>query len=295
MSPAAIPSLASGARLAAHAVRADLHSHSTVSDGALCPAALVERARAHGVELFALTDHDEVSGLASAAEAAGRLGLAFVPGVEISVTWGETTVHVVGLGVAGEHAGLREALRQVRSGRLRRAREMADQLAALGIDGAYEGALAHAGNLDLVSRTHFARYLVDTGVCRDMREVFSRFLSEGKPGYVPHRWARLPEAIEWIRAAGGVAVLAHPGRYKLSSLAMSELMKEFRHGGGVGIEVSTSNHSRAQLDAYAQAARDFGFEASVGSDFHAPGESQAELGAATALPSDLVPIWHRFL
>ena len=166
---------------------------------------------------------------------------------------------------------------------------------AIGISGALEGALAHADNADMVSRTHFARYLVDTGVCRDLREVFSKYLSEGKPGFVAHRWAGLAQAVEWIQGAGGVAVLAHPGRYKLNELAMHELMREFKVAGGLALEVSTSNHSRAQIEIYAQAARDFGFEASVGSDFHAPGESLAELGCTAPLPTDLTPVWHRFV
>jgi predicted metal-dependent phosphoesterase TrpH len=275
-------------------VRADLHAHSTVSDGALAPAALVERAAAQGVELFALTDHDELDGLPEAASAAERLGLPFVPGVEVSVTWGETTIHIVGLGVDAGEPALCAGLARVRSGRLERAREMGRQLDAAGVPGAFEGALAHAGNIDLVSRTHFARYLVDTGVCRDVREVFGRYLVEGKPGFVPHRWAALSEALAWIRGAGGVAVLAHPGRYKLGEPGLHELMLQFRDEGGTALEVSTSNHGPAQLLRFAQAARDLGFEASAGSDFHAPGE-QAELGAAPRLPADLTPVWHRYV
>ncbi|MFM2446555.1 MAG: hypothetical protein RI936_1002, partial [Pseudomonadota bacterium] len=241
------------------AVRADLHAHSTVSDGALAPAVLVERAATQGVELFALTDHDELDGLAEAASAAERLGLPFVPGVEVSVTWGETTVHIVGLGIDAQAPVLRAGLARVRSGRLERAREIGRQLEVAGVPDAFEGALAHAGNLDLVSRTHFARHLVDTGVCRDVREVFGRFLVEGKPGFVPHRWADLAEALAWIQAAGGVAVLAHPGRYKLGEPALHELMLQFRSQGGTAIEVSTSNHGPAQIVRFAQAARDFGF------------------------------------
>lgn len=278
-----------------HALRADLHSHSNVSDGELAPCALVARAAAQGVELFALTDHDELGGLAEARAAAQSLGLAFVPGVEVSVSWGETTVHIVGLGVDESDATLREGLAYVRSGRLRRAQAIGAQLAAVGIEGALEGALAHAGNVDMISRTHFARYLVDIGVCRDMREVFNRYLSEGKPGFVPHRWGALDDAVAWIRGARGVAVLAHPGRYKLGDLAMHELMREFKRAGGEALEVSTSNHTRGQIETYAQVARELGFEASAGSDFHAPGESLAELGGAAPLPADLLPVWHRFV
>src|SRR5512137_1302170 len=224
-------------------VLADLHSHSNVSDGILPPAELVARAHEQGVQLFALTDHDEVAGLPEAAAAAERLGLPFVRGVEISVTWGDTTIHVVGLGVTDPDGTLEARLGAVRSGRIARAQEMSDQLARVGIDGAFEGALVYAGNPQMISRTHFARYLVETGHCRDVKDVFNRYLVEGKPGFVPHEWARLDQAIDIIRDAGGVAVIAHPGRYRLNELAMHTLLGEFRDLGGTGIEVVTSNHS----------------------------------------------------
>jgi predicted metal-dependent phosphoesterase TrpH len=278
------------------AVRADLHSHSIVSDGVLPPAALVERAAAHGVELFALTDHDELAGLAAAADAARRVGLRFVPGVEISVTWGTKTVHVVGLGVDSANTQLAQGLAQVRSGRLQRAQQMAAALEQQGIQGAYEGALAVAGNPNMVSRTHFARFLVDTGRCRDVRDVFTRYLAEGKPGYVPHQWATLADAVQLIHAAGGAAVIAHPARYKLGSLALHELFAEFKGLGGSAIEVVTSNHTDRDIERFAATAREFGFEASAGSDFHGPGEAEGvELGCVARLPADLTPVWHRFL
>lgn len=277
-------------------VRADLHSHSNISDGTLAPEALVARAHAQDVELFALTDHDEVAGLDVATATAQRLGLAFVPGVEISVTWGGTTIHVIGLGIDHRGSDLAARLSAVRSGRIRRAQEMGDQLARAGVEGAYEGALVYAGNPQMIGRTHFARYLVETGHCRDVREVFTRYLVEGKPGYVPHAWAALDEAVDMIGDAGGVAVVAHPGRYRISELALHTLLGEFRNLGGVGLEVATSNHTEREMRRFAGLAREFGFEASGGSDFHGPGESEnVELGRVARLPPDLTPVWHRFL
>jgi 3',5'-nucleoside bisphosphate phosphatase len=278
-----------------HAVRADLHAHSTVSDGMLAPAALVERAAAQGVELFALTDHDEIAGLAAARDASQRIGLRFVPGVEVSVTWGGKTVHIVGLGIDPADALLSERLAAVRAGRLRRAQTMGEELARAGIAGAYEGALALAGNPQMISRTHFARHLVDSGHCRDVRDVFTRYLAEGKPGYVPHQWATLADAVQMIGAAGGAAVIAHPGRYKLGALALHELMTEFKALGGAAIEVATSNHTEREMKRFAALAREFSFEASGGSDFHGPGEAEnVELGRVARLPGDLMPVWHRY-
>jgi 3',5'-nucleoside bisphosphate phosphatase len=278
------------------AIRADLHSHSSVSDGTLPPAKLVERAAQQGVELFALTDHDEVSGLDEAVATAERLGLPLVPGVEVSVTWGGTTLHVVGLGVDRRDPLLSQHLAEVRSGRIQRAQDMGEQLARAGIDGAYEGALIYAGNPQMISRTHFARYLVDTGHCRDVRDVFTRFLVEGRPGYVAHDWASLGDAVHMIRDAGGVAILAHPARYRITPLALHQLMVEFHSLGGTGIEVATSNHSERDMQKFAAIAREFGFEASGGSDFHGPGEAEnVELGRVARLPADLLPVWHRFV
>jgi len=275
-------------------LNADLHSHSTVSDGTLAPGDLVRRAAEQGVELFALTDHDEIGGIAEAAACAEAIGLAFVPGVEISVTWAGRTVHVVGLGIDPQDSALRAGLATVRSGRTGRARQMGEQLARVGIDGAFEGALRHVGNPELVSRTHFARFLVERGVCRDTREVFGRFLVEGRPGYVPHRWAQLADAVRWIVDAGGVAVIAHPGRYRLGDEALWALAAEFHALGGRGLEVVTSNHDAAETQRFAAMAREFGFAASRGSDFHAPGESQVDLGRVVALPSRLTPVWEGF-
>jgi len=270
----------------------DLHCHSTSSDGALAPEDVARRARAGGVDVWALTDHDELSGLAEAREAAQGLGMHFITGVEISVTWAGRTVHIVGLAFDENNEILQAGLRATRSGRERRAQEMAEQLRSAGIEGAFEGALKYVGNPDLISRTHFARYLVERGVCPDISSVFKNYLTDGKPGFVPHRWAALNDAVQWIRGAGGVAVVAHPGRYDFSELELDVFLNEFKRVGGTGIEVVTGSHTPEEFERFARLAPRYGLLASRGSDFHAPGESATELGALPPLPSGLVPIWH---
>ncbi len=269
----------------------DLHCHSNVSDGVLAPAALAARAKACGVDVWALTDHDEVSGIAEARAAAGELGLAFIPGVEISITWAGQTVHIVGLGIDERNEELLRGLARTRSGRELRAREMSDQLAAAGIAGAYQGALRYAGNPDLISRTHFARFIIDRGICNDVSAVFRNYLIEGKPGYVPHRWASLQQAVGWITGAGGIAVIAHPGRYKFDPMAYDALFGEFQRLGGAAIEVVTGSHTPDQYDEYAKVAQRYGFLASRGSDFHGPGESRIDLGQLPPLPASVTPVW----
>ncbi len=273
-------------------LNADLHCHSTISDGTLEPEDVVARAHAKGVELLSLTDHDELSGQARARAAADALGLAYVPGVEISVTWAGETIHVVGLGIDPLDADLVAGVARTRDGREERAKEMAEQLQAVGIEGSYEGALRYVGNPELISRTHFARHLVETGVCSDVGDVFQRFLSEGKPGFVPHRWAKLGQALGWILGAGGTPVLAHPGRYRLNDTALWALIEEFREAGGTGIEVVCGSHTRDQYGRFAGIAREFGLRASRGSDFHGPGESHVELGQLPPLPDSVVPVWY---
>jgi predicted metal-dependent phosphoesterase TrpH len=272
-------------------MNADLHCHSTVSDGTLEPEALAARAKANGVELWALTDHDELGGQQRARDAARALALPYLTGVEISVTFIGTTVHIVGLGVDSDDAALRQGLVATRGGRGERARQMADELAKVGIAGTYEGALRYAGNHELISRTHFARHLVETGVCADTQEVFRRFLVEGKPGFVPHRWATLGDAVRWIVAAGGVAVVAHPARYKFSPTEEYALFTEFKGHGGRGVEVTTGSHTAAEAERYAGTAREFDLLASRGSDFHSPDESRIDLGGLPALPTGLTPVW----
>ena len=275
-------------------LNADLHCHSVVSDGTLTPEALAERAKANGVNLWALTDHDELGGQQRAKAAASALNLDYLAGVEISVTWMGQTIHIVGLGIDANHQGIIEGLRSTRDGRGNRAKLMAEQLLKVGIPGAYEGALHFAGNHDLISRTHFARYLVEQGVCKDTEHVFKNYLVEDKPGYVPHMWAKLDDAVSWIKAAGGVAVIAHPGRYNFNAMQMDELYKHFKDLGGLGIEVITGSHSPDQYKTYAKIAQQYGFLASRGSDFHDPSESHIDLGTLPHLPDHLTPVWSVF-
>lgn len=275
-------------------LNADLHCHSTVSDGLLAPFELVRRAQGNGVELLSLTDHDELGGLAEARATADEIGLRFVDGVEVSISWGDDqTVHIVGLAVDPTNAALLEGLQQVRSGRDSRAGRMAAELDKVGIHGAYEGALRHVGNPALISRSHFARYIVEQGHARDVKSVFEHWLAKGKPGYVGHAWATLEDALRWIVGAGGTAVIAHPGRYRLSQAERRELFAAFKDLGGRGIEVLSGAHKDDEVREFSRIAREFGFLASRGSDFHGPGESWIDLGRMPDLPEDLTPVWSR--
>ena len=272
-------------------LNADLHCHSVVSDGTLTPEELAARASANGVELWALTDHDEIGGQHRAAAAARAQGMRYLTGTEISVTFIGKTVHIVGLGFDPDDVALKQGLMQTRGGRGKRAMEMSDGLAKVGIHGAYEGALKFVGNPELISRTHFARYLVESGVCKETNEVFRKYLTEGKPGFVEHRWATLRDAVSWITAAGGVAVIAHPARYKFTANEEYALFTEFKNHGGRGVEVVTGSHTAAEYVTYADTAREFGLAASRGSDFHSPDESHTDLGTLPYLPGELTPVW----
>jgi 3',5'-nucleoside bisphosphate phosphatase len=272
-------------------LNADLHCHSVVSDGTLTPEELAVRAAANGVELWSLTDHDEIGGQHRAAAAARAQGMKYLTGTEISVTFAGQTVHIVGLGFDPDDPEMLRGLLQTRGGRDVRAREMAEGLARVGIQGAYQGALKYVGNPQLISRTHFARFLVESGVCSDTNEVFRRYLVEGKPGYVSHRWASLKGAVQWITQAGGAAVIAHPARYHFTANEEYALFTEFKAHGGVGVEVVTGSHSAAEYVTYAESAREFGLAASRGSDFHSPGESHTDLGQLPFLPGQLTPVW----
>jgi hypothetical protein len=276
-----------------NALNADLHCHSTASDGTLSPAEVVRRAHANGVDLLALTDHDELLGIADAAAEAADIGLRFVPGVEISVSWLDQTLHIVGLGVDPANQALISGLAQVRGGRDGRAMRIGDELARIGIHGAFEGALRYVGNPALVSRAHFARYLVEIGVAKNVHDVFLHYLARGKPGYVEHVWATLEDAVGWIKGAGGLAVIAHPGRYRLSCAEMNMLFEQFRDLGGEAVEVSCGAHDGGQLLAFARMARKYGLLASRASDFHGPEDSPIDLGRASPLPPDLTPVWTR--
>jgi predicted metal-dependent phosphoesterase TrpH len=272
-------------------LNADLHCHSVVSDGTLTPEQLAARAKANGVELWALTDHDEVGGQDRALVAAQASGMKYLTGVEISVTFAGKTVHIVGLGFDAHNEALVQGLRQTRGGRGERAQEMSDGLAKVGIHGAYEGALKYVGNPELISRTHFARFLVESGVCQDTNEVFRRFLTEGNPGFVPHRWATLKDAVQWIVQADGMAIIAHPARYGFTANEEYALFTEFKQHGGQGVEVVTGSHTVDEYVTYAEMAKEFNLFASRGSDFHSPDESRVDLGTLPWLPGQLTPVW----
>lgn len=272
-------------------LNADLHCHSVVSDGTLLPEVLAERAAKNGVELWALTDHDEIGGQERAAQAALNHGMAYLTGTEISVTFAHETVHIVGLGFDAQDVAMNAGLQATRGGRGGRAHEIAQGLAQVGIENAYEGALKYVGNPDLISRTHFARFLVETGVCSNTHEVFRHYLTEGKPGYVPHRWASLRDAVRWITAASGIAVIAHPGRYKFTANEEYALFSEFKAHGGRAVEVVTGSHTTQEYLKYADMAKEFDLAASRGSDFHSPEESHTDLGALPYLPGQLTPVW----
>lgn len=271
----------------------DLHCHSNVSDGVLPPSELVARAVANGVDILALTDHDDVAGLAVARAAAAATPLTLIPGVEISVTWGGQTVHIVGLRIDPEHPELTAGLHGIRLGRIERAHRMADDLARHGIAGAYEGADGYAANKQMVGRTHFARWLVASGHAPDIRTAFKRFLTRGHPGYIDHRWTSLENAVGWIRASGGMAVIAHPGRYAFKRHELLTLVNDFRALGGEGIEVITGSHHPSEYGKFADLARAFSLKASRGADFHAPGEG-IDIGRLPDLPHYCQPVWHQW-
>ena len=274
----------------------DLHCHSNASDGALPPAQVIERAVAHGAQMLALTDHECLAGLAEARAAAEARQLPFIDGVEVSVTWRDKhTIHIVGLGIDPTDPALIDHLSQVRQGRRERLQQMSELLAAKGIAGVYEGALALAANPDMVGRAHIARYLVSQGVCKDVRSVFRQYIVPGKPGYVKHEWAQLDDAVAWILNAGGAAVIAHPGRYEFKRTTMSALLTEFKQAGGEAIEVAGASHSLDERLLFARYAAEFDLLASAGSDFHVPDEKGREVGITPELPPICQPLWTRWL
>lgn len=268
----------------------DLHSHSTASDGTLRPRDLVYRAAGAGVRVLALTDHDTTEGVGEAASAADETGMELVAGVEISVTWDGKTVHIVGLRIDTDNQALQKGLARLREFRDWRAEEIGRRLAKRNIDGAFEGAKA-LSNGRLISRTHFARFLVQQGIAKDEREVFRHYLTQGNPGHVPGRWAELAEAVAWIRGAGGQAVIAHPARCRMTRSKLRRLIGEFKAAGGTALEVVSGSHSRDDYLTMARHARDFSLMCSAGSDFHGPENPWIELGRLPALPHGCVPVW----
>ncbi|MFA7350725.1 MAG: PHP domain-containing protein [Methylotenera sp.] len=268
----------------------DLHSHSNISDGLLSPTDLVEHAATHGVKILALTDHDDISGLAEAQQAAIQRGIQLVNGVEISVTWKKRTLHVVGLNINPLNTVLMQSLTSVRQSRLERAKQMALGLEKAGIHGAFEAASTLAEQ-SILTRMHFARFLVERQYAKDAKSVFKKYLVKGKPGFVDHEWMSLESALNLITGSGGVAVLAHPGRYDIRRTNMLLLLEEFRALGGSAIEVVTGSHTPAQYVEYAKYAQLFGLKASQGSDYHGKGISFMEMGRLPALPSNCIPVW----
>lgn len=269
----------------------DLHSHSTASDGTLTPSELVCHAAAQGVDVLALTDHDTLSGLAEARETAREAGVHLAAGVEISVTWRAQTIHIVALRIDPAHEALQAGLVRLQEFRDWRAGEIARRLEKrAGIAGALEAASEYARGR-LLSRTHFARFLVDHGHARGMQDAFDRYLKRNCPGHVPGDWASLEEAVAWIRGAGGQAVVAHPARYPLTATKLRELIGEFRECGGCAIEVISGSHSRDEFLAMANLARKQGMLASAGSDYHGPENRWVALGRLPPLPPECVPVW----
>lgn len=270
--------------------RYDLHSHTYYSDGTLSPTALVMRAQANGVQVLALTDHDATDGIAEARTVAQGIGLRLIPGVEISVTWGSQTLHIVGLGVDCANDSLQRGLASLRECRVQRAEEIGRRLAKAGIEGAYAGALALAQR-HVISRTHFAHFLVAAGHAKNVRTVFQKFLTPGKPGYVPGAWTTLEQAVHWICAAGGQAVIAHPARYQLTSTRLNKLLVEFKHAGGVAIEVVCGSHNRDDNFRFAALAAKHELLASCGSDYHGPESPWVDIGRLPPLPEQCIPVW----
>ncbi|MFM9836478.1 MAG: PHP domain-containing protein [Methylophilaceae bacterium] len=268
----------------------DLHCHSTISDGLFAPQDLVAYAARRGIKVLALTDHDDVGGLASARETALQHGMTFINGIEISVTWKKRTLHIVGLKIDPNNIALKTALDAVRIGRDERAQQMGAGLAGVGISGTYEGAKALAGK-SIITRTHFASYMVQAGHAKDRKTVFKKYIVKGKPGYVDHEWMSLEAAVSLILGAGGIAVIAHPGRYDLGMINMHLLMQEFRSYGGAAIEVVTGSHTPPQYQQFAKMAHRFSLKSSLGSDFHGPGISFFEMNSMPELPAGCVPVW----
>jgi hypothetical protein len=268
----------------------DLHTHSTASDGVYAPAELVAHAAAAGVDVLALTDHDSTAGLNEARQAAAENGIRLIPGVEISVTWQSRTLHLVSLNVNPDCELLQQGLLNLQETRAERALEMGRRLAKAGIPGVFEAAEALAGG-GMMTRTHFAHHLAELGLAADVRDVFNRYLTPGKPGYVSTRWADMEDAIAWTQAAGGVAVIAHPQRYHLTGSWMRRLLGEFKEMGGLAIEVVSGTAAAGEVQSSAEQARRFDLLASCGSDFHNPAHGWPKLGRLPPLPKGLTPVW----
>ncbi|KPK10896.1 MAG: phosphoesterase [Acidithiobacillales bacterium SG8_45] len=273
--------------------RFDLHSHTLRSDGVLTPTELVQRAAEKGVDVLALTDHDVTDGIAEASAAASEAGIELIPGVEVSVSWEGRTIHVVGLAIDPANTELDQGLARLRAMRNERGRDIGERLERAGVENAHAGASEYAQG-EILSRTHFARFLVDRGYAADVGKAFRDYLRKGKPGHVRNDWVSLEQGVSWIRAAGGTAVIAHPARYKMSAGAMRRMLGEFRESGGHGVEVVCGNYNAAEAERFARLAREFDLLSSCGSDFHGPEQHWLELGKLAPFPAGCIPVWERW-
>lgn len=271
----------------------DLHAHSTASDGELTPAELVQLAVNSHIKTLALTDHDSVAGLAEAQSAAKKQGLKLINGIELSTRWDNKTIHIVGLNINANNKAMIEATVHLNQLREERAINIEKKLAKVGIEDAYENAKQLAGD-GTVTRQHFARYLISIGKAKDFNDVFKRYLVKGKPGYVAVNWPELDETIEKINSAGGIAVIAHPLRYKITATKLRKLIAEFKELGGAGIEVVTGNNNVNEITTVSNYAKRYDIAASLGSDYHNDKSPWAKLGNLTSLPQGLTPVWELF-
>jgi len=268
----------------------DLHCHSSFSDGTLPVEALVHYAVEQGVDVLALTDHDSTEGIALAQSAAASTALQLVAGVEISATWAGRTVHIVGLNIDISSPLLQTGLQNLRDLRNRRAQAITERLEKKGVEGVAEG-LEQLVEGSILSRTHFARYLVQAGYAKDMAQAFKKFLTKGAPAYVAGDWAQMGEVVQWIRSAGGMAVIAHPGRYRLGNARLRQLVADFRDCGGDAIEVFSGSQPQDDGWRFTRLSQEFGLLASVGSDYHGPEQHWVQLGRMPKLPAECVPVW----
>jgi len=268
----------------------DLHTHSNMSDGTLSPTELVQRAHNKRVKTLALTDHDSTNGLLEARKAAQPLGINLIDGVEVSVTWEKKTIHIVGLNIDPSYEPLKKGLLKLQNTRRERAQQIGVRLKKIGIPDAYEASKTMAGE-GMITRTHFARYILQMDRASSMQNAFDRYLGQGRPGFVHTTWVDMGEAINWIVGAGGNAVIAHPLRYKLTGSWMRRLLSSFKDVGGQAIEVVCGNSNPNNIRDSANYANRFDLAGSVGSDFHSPGRVWIELGKFANLPTTVKPLW----
>lgn len=271
----------------------DLHCHSLASDGTLTPTEVIHRAQQMGVTTLALTDHDTVNGQAEAAKAAVSYDIEFIPGIEISTTWEKKCFHIIGLNIDPEHTALVSGIQQLQSLRTERAKTIAHKLEKKRIPNAFE-AVIKAAKGGMITRAHFASFLVTENHVRSQQEAFDRYLGQGKPAFVSTVWAELDVAIDWINQAGGIAVIAHPLRYRLTASWMKRFLRFFKENGGSGIEVVTGRINPDEISRATAYATQYDLAASVGSDFHSPENQWVELGRLAALPKNIKPVWELF-